>query len=126
MESAYLFNLVNLQRGWLSARQSVVAQNIANANTPGYKTVDVSSFSKALDRSIIQMSASNPMHQHPGPKETSSLATKETDAWETSHSGNNVSLEAEMIKAGEIRGAFSLDTNILKSFHSMWLTSLRG
>ncbi len=35
---------------WLVVRQSTVAQNIANANTPGYKAVDVEPFEAALDQ----------------------------------------------------------------------------
>jgi flagellar basal-body rod protein FlgB len=126
MEPIYLFNLVNLERGWLSARQSLVSQNIANANTPGYKALDAVPFTKILDQSSLQMTGDNPLHQQPPSGGVRSVSIKEDGAWETTHSGNNVSLESEMIKAGEVRGAFSLDTNILKTFQGMWLASLKG
>jgi flagellar basal-body rod protein FlgB len=30
-----------------------------------------------------------------------------------------------MIKAGEIRGAFTLDTHLMRSFHTMWMSVVR-
>jgi flagellar basal-body rod protein FlgB len=42
------------------------------------------------------------------------------------HSGNSVSLEQEMIKGGEVSGAFRLNTSILKAFHRMILASSKG
>ncbi len=36
-----VFDLAARQASWLLARQRVVAQNVANANTPGYKTADL-------------------------------------------------------------------------------------
>jgi flagellar basal-body rod protein FlgB len=126
MEPVHLFNLLSLQRGWLSARQTVVSQNIANANTPGYKTQDISDFAKTLDRAGLQMTTTDPSHQYVAPKVGDVAFSKNGESWEVSHSGNDVSLEAELMKAGEIRGAFSMDTNLMKSFHAMWLSSLKG
>ena len=36
-----IFRLTNSKMGWLSERQTVLAQNIANADTPGYKAKDL-------------------------------------------------------------------------------------
>ncbi len=126
MESGYLFGLLNTQRGWLSARQAFVTQNIANASTPAYKAIDVLPFSTVLDEAALQVTGDNPLHLHPASQLSSNVVSKESDTWETAHSGNNVTLEAELIKQGEVRSAFSLDSNILKAFHGMWLQSLRG
>ncbi len=127
MEPVHLFNLLSLQRGWLSARQSVVSQNVAHANTPGYKTQEISDFAKVLDRSAsLQMETTSPSHQTSTPRTGEVVSAKDGDAWEVTHSGNSVSLEAEMIKAGDIRNNFSMDTNILKTFHGMWLSGLKG
>jgi flagellar basal-body rod protein FlgB len=126
MEPVYLFNLVEQQRRWLSARQSLVAQNIANVNSPGYRAVDVTPFSKVLDQSALQMASTNPMHISTSATDLRSASAKEGETWETSYSGNSVSLEQEMIKSGDIRESFSLDTSIMKAFHGMWLASIKG
>jgi flagellar basal-body rod protein FlgB len=126
MEPIYLFGLVNQQRSWLSARQSLVAQNVANANTPGYEARDLVPFNKVLDNSALQMAGNDPLHISLPANESLKTSGKKSDAWEVAHSGNSVSLEQEMMKAGEIHGAFTLDTNIMKAFHNMWLSSLKG
>ena len=41
MEPVSLFDLAAKQAQWLSVRQSAIAGNIANANTPGYRRKDV-------------------------------------------------------------------------------------
>lgn len=126
VEPVYLFSLIERQRSWLSARQALVAQNVANANTAGYRAVDVAPFTKVLDRSALQMSGSNSMHIQTSASDAHAASPKQGTTWETTHSGNSVSLEQEMIKAGDIRGAYSLDTNIMKAFHNMWMMSVKG
>ena len=48
MGPVQLFELASQQAHWLSARQVAVAENIANANTPGYKAADVPPFESRL------------------------------------------------------------------------------
>ena len=44
-----LFELATKQSQWLSVRQSAIAGNIANVNTPGYHALEVEPFEKVLD-----------------------------------------------------------------------------
>lgn len=126
VEPVYLFDLIERQRSWLSARQAVVAQNVANANTTGYRAVDVAPFSKVLDHSALQMSGTSGLHIQTAAFDPRSASPKQGSGWETSVSGNSVSLEQEMIKAADVRSAYSLDTNIMKAFHGMWMMSVKG
>jgi flagellar basal-body rod protein FlgB len=72
----------------LSARQKVVASNIANADTPGYKTKDVNFQSEFQAAAYLQ----NPM-----PVEVGGLPVK--------NDGNNVSLdrEARLLAENDLR-----------------------
>lgn len=126
VEPVYLFDLVERQRSWLSARQALVAQNVANANTPGYRAVDLAPFAKVLDQSALQMTQTSDLHVQSAAFDARAASPRERTTWETTVSGNSVTLEQEMMKAGEIRGAFSLDTSILKAFHGMWMSALKG
>lgn len=126
VEPVYLFDLVERQRSWLSARQALVAQNVANANTAGYRAVDLAPFASVLDQSAERMTETSSLHLQAAAYDPRAGAPRERTAWETTVSGNSVTLEQEMIKAGEIRGAFSLDTSILKAFHGMWMSALKG
>ena len=49
MSDIYLFQVASQKSQWLSARQTAVASNVANASTPGYRAVDVQPFSAVLD-----------------------------------------------------------------------------
>ena len=44
-----LFDLAERRLAWADQRQTVLAQNIANVNTPGYKPHDLRSFATTLD-----------------------------------------------------------------------------
>jgi flagellar basal-body rod protein FlgB len=126
MTPVSLFTLIDQQKSWLSARQSLVAQNIANVNTPGYKATDTLPFARVMERAALDMTGADPLHMRPAPGETMAAAARAVDEWETTHSGNTVSPEEEMIKASEIRGAFTLDNNLMRAFHGMWLTVARS
>ncbi|PPD45579.1 MAG: flagellar basal body rod protein FlgB [Methylocystis sp.] len=126
MEPVRLFTLIEQQRSWLSTRQSLVAQNIANADTPGYKAQDILPFETAMARSALEMAGADRLHMRPSQAETLSTAVKESEGWETTLSGNSVSPEQEMIKAGQIRGAFTLDTNLMRAFHGMLMSAVRA
>ena len=52
--------------------------------------------------------------------------TRKEQSWEVVHSGNSVSLEQEMLKAGDINKDYSLNTAIIKSFHRMFMTSTKS
>jgi flagellar basal-body rod protein FlgB len=126
VEPVYLFDIVERQRSWLSARQALVAQNVANANTTGYRAVDLAPFTSVLDQSALRLTETNGLHIQTAAFDPRSASAQERTPWETSVSGNSVSLEQEMIKGGEIRGAFSIDTSIMKAFHGMWMATLKG
>jgi len=82
----------------LSARQKLVASNIANSDTPGYKSRDIdfqSEFQSALDS------------QSPRTSEVSGLKTK--------NDGNNVSIDRESRLLAENAIRFNLAAQLLKS-----------
>ncbi|MFY9629290.1 MAG: flagellar basal body protein [Methylocystis sp.] len=126
MEPVYLFGLINQQRSWLSTRQEVIARNVANANTPGFKTLDLKPFVSAPESGELGMVATGALHLSSATEGELSVNQMSGEAWETTQSGNSVSLESEMIKAGDVRTAYSLNASIMKAFHGMWISSLKG
>ena len=87
----------NLERymDLLSARQKLVASNVANADTPGYKTRDIdfqTEFRNAIDRTRPQVA------------EVSGLKTK--------NDGNNVNIDRESRLLAENDIRFSIATNL--------------
>jgi flagellar basal-body rod protein FlgB len=89
----------NLERylDTLAARQRVVASNIANADTPGYKTKDLD-FAAELQRA----SGLSPV-------------ASEVAGLQVKNDGNNVSLDREARLLGENALRFNVTTNLLRS-----------
>jgi flagellar basal-body rod protein FlgB len=107
-------------------RQTAVAGNIANANTPGYLATDVEPFEKVLDRAAVTLAATESGHLRAA-GEKDGVAVKPIDyAGPAMPSKNTVVLENELMKAGEVRRAFELNTAVVKAFHTMMTMATKG
>lgn len=126
MERLYLLDLAARNADWASVRQTTIASNIANANTPGYLAREVEPFSEVLDQTRLAMAKTSSSHLDPTDAALRVDSAKQADDWSVSVSGNSVSLDQELIKAGEVNRAFSLDTSIMRSFQRMLLASVRS
>lgn len=126
MEPIYLFDLAASQARWLAVRQATVAENIANANTPGYMAKDVVPFGDIYQQTQLQLVTTNPAHMGSDPIDLSSMAGQDEQPWEVTPSGNSVSMEHEMLKANEVGRDYSMNTAIVKAFHQMMSLSLKG
>ena len=126
MIPVHLFNLVSQHNNWLTVRQSAIAGNIANANTPGYKAVDAAAFEGELNAARLAMTATHTGHMGPVAGSTPVADAREEEAWNIVHSGNSVSLEQEMVKAGEVNRSYAMNTGVLKAFHRMLMASTKG
>ena len=125
MSQVYLFQLASQQAKWLSDRQTVVASNISNADTPGYKAVDVAPFTSMLESLQVAMTTSDPMHMTAPDDSSAPVRLVETNDADETLSGNTVNLEQELIKEGDINRSYSLDTNVTRIFHQMLLAALK-
>jgi flagellar basal-body rod protein FlgB len=122
----HLFDVVSRHNRWLSVRQSTIASNIANADTPGYKSLDVEPFEKVLESTRLTMNATHPGHLTDGATKAAAVDIRKSEPWETTYSGNSVSLEQELINAGDVNRAYRLNTGIAKAFHRMLLASAKA
>ena len=55
MTAIHLFDIVSRSNQWLSVRQATIASNVANANTPGYKALDVEPFEKVMESTRLSV-----------------------------------------------------------------------
>lgn len=129
MQPIQLFDLASRQAEWLSIRQQVVAGNIANANTPGFKAKDVTPFSAVMNETNIAMARTNAAHLS-GHSLDSSIDVNivEEDLNQeigVQESGNSVSLAQELSKMGGIKRQYDIGNTLVKSFHSMMLMTVR-
>lgn len=113
-----LFKLLSRKMDWLTQRQEVVAQNIANADTPEFKGRDLKPFNfrDALSdsRRLTPVATST---THLGGTVPAGGANKEQrvrNPYETAPAGNNVVLEEQMIKLSQNGMDYQAMTNLYR------------
>lgn len=94
---------------WLDERQRVIAQNVANADTPGFVGRDLTTptdFARALEQQRgLRMMRTNAMHIAPAGQEPRFESERAPDS-ETTLDGNSVVVEEQMLKMAESRMAY--------------------
>lgn len=124
LEEIGLFSLTADRMHYLTERQNVVAQNIANADTPGYQAQDVApfTFDQTLVRGIagsqaagsappLALVATNPADfASPASVPYAVQASPAAATYGEKPDGNTVSLEEQMVKQSDIADGFALAT----------------
>ena len=97
-------------------RQALVAENIANSDTPGYRARDLDLFASAFASSAgeTSMRATRPAHFRDAETASSRVRVR-TDEAVPEPNGNSVSLENEMVRAVEIKRQHDRAMAIYKS-----------
>ena len=104
-----LLSQIKGRMSWLDERQRVVAQNVANSDTPGYVARDLKAptdFAAAMrSGGPLQMTRTSAAHIAPqGP--VARFTSDKTPDSETTLDGNSVVVEEQMLKMAESRMAY--------------------
>ena len=88
---------------WHQARQGLLAENVANAETPGYRGRDLAQYdyakqSGAFSSATVTTTATNPTHFSVSSSEGGAFGAQRMANFEITPEGNGVSLEDEMMK----------------------------
>ncbi len=106
------------------ARQAVIAQNIANADTPGYRARDLTPFEdtyRAGNRPDTLL-ATRPGHIRDEAVTAQAVARPMPGA--ASPNGNSVSLETEMVNAVDVKQQHDMALSIYRSVSEIIRASL--
>ncbi|MEO1238618.1 MAG: FlgB family protein [Pseudomonadota bacterium] len=99
--------ILQLARGmaaYSGARQTVLAENVANANTPGYRARDLPEFAEAYRSSTGSVELRQTRSGHvSGEGRASPLADPIFENLQADPTGNTVSVERELTRAADIR-----------------------
>jgi flagellar basal-body rod protein FlgB len=125
-----LFSLLSSRMSWLSARQSLLAQNVANADTPDYVARDM----KPMDfqtmvsgkNSGTGMATTNARHFDIRGAGNAPFDQEDAFGEGGTPSGNVVSLEQEMIKLSDTQIQYQTATNLYQKAVNMFRTALGG
>lgn len=124
LKNISVFNMANQNMQYLQAKQQVIAENIANASTPGYLARDVEkpSFEQEISAtSGLKLSTTNSKH-------ISSVGTKENSAYRVytpkpsealTIDGNGVILEQQMNEASKASSEYKRMITIYNKYKSM-------
>ncbi len=95
MEPVFLTKLVSNSNDWLSVRQATIAENIANANTPGFRSKDLEPFTTVISKTQLAMTATHDGHLGQTMEAARKSDVEKADSWTVTHSGNSVSPVSE-------------------------------
>lgn len=109
LSSIPLFAMLRGRLGYLSQRQQVIAQNVANSDTPGFLPKDLKPFS--FQAQVQAQARSAAAVTHPGHMPLTRTQGGAVSGWnpvtqrdsETSLDGNSVVLEEQMMKMADAR-----------------------
>ena len=103
-------------------RMGVIAQNIANADTPGYKARDIGDFASVWADTHDSMRATRPGHLTDPPRQAP--AGSFIGGGDEAPNGNSVSLEKEMVKMAEARQDHEMALAVYRSTSEIIRASL--
>lgn len=110
---------------FLAARTSVIAENIANSDTPGYVARDLSA--PAFDARVsASLRVSDPRHLQAAGAKGAPARTHLAPDGEASLSGNQVSIETQMMKLSETRMDYGLASSIYRKSVDLVRLAVRG
>ena len=129
-----LMAMLKERMGWLSARQNVLAQNVANADTPGYTARDLKpiNFEDILQGTTTPsqfqggMTTTDPRHISLKPQGSSDYNDFASPDVAANPSGNSVSLEQEMIRVSDTQAEYQAASNLYAKALSMMKTAIGG
>jgi|SRR5580658_2970505 flagellar basal-body rod protein FlgB len=113
-----LFSAITRKMSWLTSRQRVLAENVANVDTPQYKAADL----RPLDfrnelaqlQGKLQPKATDPNHLSGTIPASSAEEQTVAEPVERDINGNTVSIEDEMMKVSDTMADYQLMTSLYK------------
>jgi flagellar basal-body rod protein FlgB len=125
-----LVAMLKTRMHWHQTRQKILAENVANADTPGFKPQDLQdlafSRSGAVTTASLGVLRTDAGHMTGAPGRSGEDATG-ARRFETTPSGNAVSLEDEMLKSSQNQSDFQLAASLYqKSLQMLRIAAGRG
>ena len=105
-----VFSMLRTRLQWHQERQRVLAENVANANTPHFRPHDLAppDFGRPVPSSpAVALALTDPAHL-PGLGAATQFATSDRGPFEVRPAGNAVSLEDEMTKIADNQSEYQM------------------
>jgi flagellar basal-body rod protein FlgB len=124
-----LLGILRERMAWLNARQGVLSQNVANADTPGYsardvKPIDFKDILKGESSVSTGLTLTDPRHIGITPQTSSTFENTDAPDTESNPTGNTVALEQEMIKVADTQAQYQAAANLYSKAMGMLRTAI--
>lgn len=120
-----LVDALKARMNWHHARQKVLAENVANADTPGFRPMDLRA--PQVQAGGLQMARTSGQHMTSGGATGDPRAGAANKQFERTPSGNAVNLEDEMMKTAQNAQDYQLAASLYqKSLALMKIAIGRG
>ena len=131
LDSIPMLSALRAKMSWLTQRQDVISENVANANTPGYRAKDVKELSF---RELMQSGSGVPTsgRTQPGHMDMTSSNSRGADvveletSWEASPDGNSVVLEDQMMQVSLNQMEYQSAINLYRKSLDILRTAIRS
>ena len=121
------FQLASQRMQWLSAHQQVVAENIANADTPGFKARAISPFAEMVEgKRATTVATTHPGHIGGNGHAGGIRVAQDRAPWEASLDGNSVVLEQQTLMSSEISENYQLAAQLYGKGHQLLNLAVAG
>lgn len=122
-DSPEIMRMAHMLASHSAARQSVIAANVANADTPDYLARDITPFAemyRPTEAGLLRATRAG----HIGAVSRETMAEDHVRVGADAPNGNSVTVETEMIRAAEVRHAHDLALAVYTSAKTVLRTSL--
>ncbi len=107
-----VFQLASSLAAHANQRQALIAQNIANADTPGFKARDLAPFTQSFADGGMTMRATRPGHLAARASPPMAQIVTDSAFGAEAPNGNSVSIEDQMVRAADVRQQHDLAMGI--------------
>lgn len=117
-------SLAERRLAWLDTRQRLLSQNVANADTPGFRPSDAVPFQTLLARSRASAAMVMTDARHLASSRVSALAVQERRVAERTPNGNAVSLDEQAVRIAETDQAHALAMGLHRKYIGLFRMAL--
>jgi flagellar basal-body rod protein FlgB len=123
-----LFDLLTQKMSYLNQKQAVIAENVANVDTPNYKQLELKQFSfgTALKQAASSMTTTDPRHIIPASMAGTNAQTVKSKDTEILPSGNTVDIEQQMAEVSKTSIDYQTMTGIYRKMTGLFRIAIKG
>lgn len=117
-----ILRVMSEKMSYLGQKQAVLAQNVANASTPGYQAKELApfSFADAMKDAGSGLHVTDANHIVPASMAGVNAGAKKMRSFETVPSGNSVDLEQQMMEVSKTTIDYQASASIYHKFVALW------